>query len=378
MVGPTFRTKMTNSSANRTPLTVAALCDACASGKVNPSDRVHVKRQLEAEGEKRVESFLFDKMFFDALTASFGQNNVTGGWWRQANTRAAPYWIRLVTTDLPWNPVDDAIVRLLSEAREPALRVRWIEEGRQFRAIRLGEAASELTLSDQLTALVDNRRGNYFSRPYQGAGSTRALKAIDAIDKTFGDSEVQALSQSRLLVNCWLAPWANAQPMDIDAICLDSDKLVFLEFKRKYPTQAGLLSLDKIPHMQFAAWLDQFKLRLHNVVLVDPAWEKSLSPLYLLSAKSPARSHARWLGKVIEPDGSVRTVSTSGKDSGMSSGTRDQAAFPVDSYYLIGKGMDAPDLTSLVKDLTELSPATLADLVGARDEARKALGLKPL
>lgn len=361
--------------------TVETVCDAHKKGLLDPTKRGHVLAQLEAEGHKRVESFLFEQIFVQRATAAVGEDNVSVGWffvYGSEREEVPQYWFKLDDPTKGWNYVDDAVVGLLAESNCDATAIEYISEENAFYAQRYdrGRWSEMRSLQDVFGEILGRDRPRGKVRNYGSINKGAQRAAISAVHSVFSDGELQQLSLSRTLVNCYVYPWFAKQPMDLD-LCYSMDgRLRFVEFKRKYPAASGAFGIDERPHGVLSDWLEEAGAPLLHVILCDPLWRKDASPTHLLGSGSATAPHAVWLGAVLDhrafPGDKFRT---SGADSGMLGGNRDQRVIRGEVFRLLGEGLAPDSLARFLKTpetSSELPQASVEMLERERDRARRA------
>lgn len=363
--------------SDRPPRTVVSVCEAHINRKVlDPTDRRHVLAQLEAEGHKRIEAFLFeailDRLIYKCSTKEF----VGLGWSFQYDNANVPrFWFKLLLPGDTWNVCDDKVLRFLVDNRCQIVRVSYdIEQVEFFAEHYTGSEWSQVQpLNSVLSRLTEQNQPSAGPRNYSHINYQAQRRALTAIEKTFTDEELLHLSISRTLVNCYLFPWFAKQPMDIDICYLHDSTLRFVEFKRKYPTRKNTFVIDEHPHATLSDWLTKAQSQLTHIILCDPLWNKNVSPLHLLDVNSQTRPYAKWLGTVL--DKSVFTgqsLKTSGSDSGMFGGQRSQRELSIDAFWDLGAGLDPQRLCSFLNGERNMQNARINDLIDNRDKARKA------
>lgn len=355
------------------PATVAAAC--AAERNTDPSNPRHVLRQLEAEGEKRIESFLFERLLSRMLRFCLSPDQLAEGWVFQLGPDNAPqHWFRLVTHSDRWNAADDEVLRMVLANECSATRVTFAFPTREFFGSRYtGTAwAPPEPLHAVFKSLVSGPRGR--PRNYSDIDRQRQELALKFIEEEFSRDELEQLSLTRRFINCHLVPWFAKQPMDIDACVLGNDALYFIEFKRKYPARNNRFGIDQDPHVRLIRWLEGTHARFLHLILVDPLWEKTKSPIHLLQQDSTSAPFAIWLGAVLDTSAfTADSLHTTGTDSGMTGGRRTQSQFPVHAMHEIGTGLEPRNFCRFLENPDDFSaPATLENLTNARDAARRA------
>jgi hypothetical protein len=198
---------------------------------------------------------------------------------------------------------------------------------------------------------------------------SRKKDAIRFIDYYFSNAELTDLGAGRILVNCYLRPWYDRQPVDTDRVIQTEDGFRLLEFKRKYPARSKTFGIDEHPRGTLIDWLDDAGHPLLHVILVDPLWDKTVSPLHLLTEGSVTRKHAMWIGFELDRNSFTGDgFRTHGRDSGMSGGNRGQREIRAGEAVLLGSGVDPPELCRFLR-----SPSSLftKDLTGRMVEAKR-------
>lgn len=330
--------------------------------------------QLKAEGHKRVEAFLFEKIFHQIITACPGIDGFTSGWLFQENKRTDSFdWFRLVTPTGPWNSLDDSIVEFLMGVKCSVIRVDYDHSEKEFKAIQMGNDNTG-RLEDILFRLLNKRGPEKAPKNYSQIDHKQQTLALDFIGELFADSDLESLSLSRILINCYLFPWYGRQPMDTDAAVATEKDWSFVEFKRKYPAVDGSFGIDMEPHGILADWLEEHERSLLHVILVDPLWNKNESPVHLLTPDSVTAQHAVWLGVELKK-GSYGSgqYTTTGADSGMSGGTRTQRKLSGNALKMLGTGMRPDRICSFLLNPDSIpSSDPLTHLKQERDMARAA------
>lgn len=326
---------------------VATCCAAHRDGKLNPSRRSHVLRQLSAEGHKRVESFIFEKLATRQIVRCLGPARSSTDWLFQRDESDKPsVWFRICSDANPWRKsCDKHVIDFLDAQGCQSVAVSFDGESGTFiaRVWSRPQWGPSRPLDEVLGKLLGRSEPRKSPRNYSYIKRSAQQAALRYIRQTFSDDDLHALSLSRTFVNCFMWPWFGKQPMDIDAAVVTKEGLRFLEFKRKYPTREVQFGIDEKPHGSLIDWLNKAGSPLLHVILVDPIWSKSVSPLHLLRNDSRTAQHAAWLGIVM--DGHVfdkGSYSTQGADSGMFGGTRAQRKIREDVTCLLGTGL-APD-----------------------------------
>lgn len=346
-------------------------CDRFGAGQFDFASREDAASVLKGEGLKRLESFLFEWIFQRCLGKYCPDLPVAHGWSVVSRHKGEPeLWIKLQMADL--NAADQALLAFLDTTDCAVLKVCYCDQTRTFlgawRAGRAWQAERQLgsLLQDKygMPDVVKEPENKYFSR---------AQAALNFLLDKQEPGETRSLVLSRMLINCFIVPYCKVQPMDIDAVVVNgSGDLHFLEFKRKYPSRDGLLSLDELPHVALAKWLLKRGKTLSPLVFCDPLWDKLASPMHLIETND-TRPFAYWLGMHLTPTimASGIRLTTSGADSGMNSGQRHQLGFTVDHYVVIGRSL-RPDALLAFLNHEKLPAANVADLEAARDAARAA------
>lgn len=354
-------------------MTVQSVCNAHKDRRLDPKKRNHVLIQLQGEGHKRVESFLFEQIFARSVVQCLGQTDISFGWFFQYDEKNTPhYWFKLNSSANQWNTCDDVVVTFLSNTGCVIFSINYNDEEREFYAAQYSGSLwqPQQLLTDALMELTGKKAG---VRNNQNIMPEVQRKAIDKINTSFSDAELYHLSLSRLLTNCYLIPWFDRQPMDIDVCCQVNNQIYFLEFKRKYPTRSGTFGIDKHPHISLAEWLIRTGKTLSLIILVDPLWNKDESPLHLLDEESVTAADAAWIGVPLNTSAfSGKTFSTSGQDSGMNPGNRYQPEIRMESFRMLGRGLDiAPDrLNTFLTAPASLPGVTTGELQSMRNTAR--------
>jgi hypothetical protein len=356
-------------------INVQYVCRAQREKKIDPKQRKHVLFQLKAEGHKRVAGFIFEKVFDQIISSCPRTSEYTTGWLFQENDRSKRYdWFRLVTPISPWNSLDERIVDFLLGVQCSVARIDYDYQEKEFTAIQFGLENTNGRLADILALLLKRKTPEKEPKNYGGTDRKQQKLALEFIDTLFTDSELESLSLSRTLINCYMNPWYGKQPMDIDAAITTEQGWSFVEFKRKYPAWDGYFGIDMEPHGNLVDWLDRNGQSLLHVILVDPLWDKHTSPVHLLSLDSVTIQHAIWLGMELNNSSySMGQYTTSGADSGMTGGTRNQKKLSNKSFKILGTGMEPDHICSFF-----LNPASIPtkDPMGLlkqeRDKARKA------
>jgi hypothetical protein len=358
------------------PKSVAKICEAHGEKKVDPRKRKQVLAMLAAEGDKRVESFLFEQIFTQYVVECCGEKNVSSGWWFQLDYRNRPlYWFKLNALNTEWNPADQQVVKFLSAQGCVVVVINFNSKAKGFYARRLlgDQWGEEQELVEVLGQVLGRKSPLTSPREYLEINYGKQQLAIEAIDARLDDAALYYIALSRLLVNCYLYPWFRRQPMDVDACCLLGSQLRFVEFKRKYPTQSGEFGIDKRPHMDLIRWLESIGNPLYHVILCDPLRDKQRSPVHLLDENSRTAEHALWLGTILTAQNlSLRSYQTTGRDSGMLGGVRGQQGIKLEAFWLLGKGMIPIDLCAFIRDPSNLPRADMTVLHAAYEAAVKA------
>lgn len=354
-------------------MTIQFICNAHNARRLDPKKRNHVLAQLQGEGHKRVESFLFEQIFARTAVQSLGQTNVSSGWSFQCDEKNIPhYWFKLNSPANQWNTCDDQVTGFLSNTGCIIFSINYDYEEHKFYATQFSDGIwqPQQLLTDVFKQLTGKKSQ---VRNIRNILPEAQKKAIDKINASFSDAELYQLSLSRLLTNCYLVPWFDRQPMDIDVCCMVNNQIHFLEFKRKYPTRSGTFGIDKYPHVSFAGWLENAGKTLSLIILVDPLWNKDESPLHLLDEVSVTASDAVWIGVPLHASAlSGKTFTTSGQDSGMNPGNRYQPEIRMESFRILGQSMDiAPEsLSTFLTNPASLPPVTTHTLTSIKDAAR--------
>lgn len=356
--------------------TIQSVCEAHATRRVlDPSNRSHVLAQLEAEGHKRVEAFLFEA-HFDRLIAQCTLTTQLGlGWLFQYDSDNRPkYWFKLALSKPTWNTCDDAVLGFLTKNQCKVTRIQYAVEGSEFLAERYDGSQWEVRepINDALANLTGRMQPLTKPRDYSYINKQFQEKAIEMIDKHLSDEECFNLSVTRTFVNCYLYPWFHKQPMDIDACYLQDQELRFIEFKRKYPTRRNTFGIDEHPHATLSDWLEKHQSRLSHIILCDPLWDKYESPLHLLAQDSPTREYATWLGLHLDRNAFTgSTLQTIGSDSGMFGGHRSQREMSIGVFWELGFGLEPQKLCAFLNGSDVLVHAHADELVKRRDQARR-------
>jgi len=114
-------------------------------------------------------------------------------------------------------------------------------------------------------------------------------------------------------------------------------------------------------HGTLIRWLNVTGHKLSNLVLVDPCWNKAISPQLILD--EPTRSHLRWVGAHVSPDlFDPEGLSTEGVDSGMFQQKREQQAVKVSRYVVLGEGFKPKGLKAFLNEAGFLPSASMQSL----------------
>jgi hypothetical protein len=262
-------------------------CLAFRAGQFDPESESDVRRMLRGEGVKRLESFLFELLMQRALTHYCTDMAVSFGWYVLTSL---DLWVRL-ETESPLGPCDHALIALLTSRRCSVLKVRVPADKFGFCGCwHTGQGwGDELDLDELLRNRFGSRRN--VREVDEPVSPDRADALFAQLFPRFRAGELRALALSRLLINCFLSPYARRQPMDLDAVVLNEHGVLrFVEFKRKYPSWEDKFGLDS-GHGELIRWLEVTGHTMSNVILVDPCWNKKISPLHLI--EGPSRSYAR-------------------------------------------------------------------------------------
>jgi hypothetical protein len=347
-------------------INVEYACGGYKRGTLDPQDRRHALAQLRAEGRKRLESFLFEPIFIGFLVNCLGPSNVALNWLFVSDKHNQPqFWFKLMVPERPWNIADDSAVALLSRRKCAVFKIGYDIPSRKFFGFAWADGCwrDRAPIENLLGAALERNEPRQKPRNTRDAGGPAQLAALAEIESRFSDADLFNLSISRTLINCLVAPWFGTQPMDIDAVCMAGGRTCFVEFKRKYPARSGTFGIDESPHGSFIDWLAREMAPLFHVILCDPLWNKSVSPVHLLESGSRTAAHALWLGAALDATAFTgRRFSTSGHDSGMYAGNRSQREIRLAAFRLLSKGMEAPDLLTFLQNPCDLPTTTALDL----------------
>ena len=346
-------------------------CYRFRNGKLNPDSEDDVRLLLRGEGIKRLESFVFELLMQRALEHYCGHMPIAYGWYvLPLDGIEAALWIRM-ETESPLGRCDDVLLGLLRDRGSSILKVRLSPHGVGFTGSWYVEGAWEK--EQDLDVLLRDRFGarGAVSQP-KPASADRAEEVFDALLPRMREAERRTLALSRLLINCFIAPYTRSQPMDLDAVVLnDEGRLKFVEFKRKYPAGNMTFGVDVQPHAALIRWLHISGHRLSNVVLADPCWNKDISPLHLL--EGPAKQYVRWVGAHLDPTCfEKKKLATTGADSGMFHFDRSQEAVRVGHYVDLGQSFAPSRLGAFLNDDETLPFTSARSLKQAKDEASAA------
>lgn len=204
--------------------TVRVICAAFADGRLDPLRRSHVLAQLEAEGDRRVESFLFEHWLEELLRPLVDEERASLGWVFQPDGDSPRYWFRLLDASRPWNNCDENLADYLLSRRCEVLRVRYRRGEDSFVAVDVGKgSAAEQPLASLLREITGQPSPVSEPRDYASVNPARRDPAIAQVDSRFSDADLASLAISRLFTNCCLYPWFARQPMDIDAAFVRED-----------------------------------------------------------------------------------------------------------------------------------------------------------
>lgn len=356
--------------------TISEICNEHRRGLFDPRNREQVRRQLRAEGLKRIEAFPFERLFWRKLRDQYCSNRVTTGWSVHFDDTGSPdTWYRLLNDGEQPNAADATIARWVQALGRKVVYVTYEFGIRGF----VGRTKSGTDWVEPLrtevpsifSALGCPVRGRPRDwTPLTEENFARFEEAVDSILANFTDFELTALSISRLWMNCDLASAYNKQPMDLDACYVSPEgHIKILEFKRKYPTQAGTFGLDQEPHKMLADWL----LRtpgaqpLLHVILCGPVWSDKESPLPLLDTSKEQFQYSLWAGIEIKRESFTgRTFKTTGRKSGSRSGDRIQHELLMSDFKFVGK-QDQVDLCGFIEDPVSLPSVSMSDFRSRRD-----------
>jgi hypothetical protein len=354
-------------------------CTAHRNKKIDVTLRKHVLFQLTAEGHKRLEAFLFEKIFKQLVAKFLDETDFTSGWLFQINSRTNNYdWFRLVTPDAEWKELDNQIADFLLDGGCQVVRIDYDYTNREFIGTRVDNTTTQ---SDKLDSILASMLHTTSMRKepanYKYINARQQELALKFIDMQLTYSELESLSLSRTLVNCYLYPWYGKQPMDIDAVIVTQQGFRFVEFKRKYPAADGSFGIDEDPHGKLADWLEKRGRSLLHIILVDPLWNKDISPTHLLSVDSKTAEHIVWLGIEL-----VKTVFTTGMyftygaDSGMTGGNRSQRRINNDAFKVVCTTLKPIEIQGFLvnpNSIKSVNPSNL--LMQKRDSGRKVYNI---
>lgn len=350
---------------------VKYVCERFSKGNIDLKNKEHVGTMLRAEGQKRVESFLFEKIFIDKIEDGL---NPSTGWIFQYPDDEPDHWFRLVTEENPWGRgCDRELLDFLEGVGKEVVRVSPVEGGFTGQVKTKNGWSQEDRLRSILQSVTGWRRAKGSPRNYRHIDHSRNKAATHKILSSFTSSELENLGASRNLINCFLTPWYNLQPMDIDAAVETDDGLRFVEFKRKYPARKGTFGIDEDPHGMLIDWLYRHDMPLLHVLLVDPLWDKDESPLHLLRDESSTSPLACWLGLQFDPGTFVKGggFQTYGSDSGMTGGQRSQREIERDQTVFLGEGLSGGRLNDFLYNPEGWEGENVVDyLKDLRDQAR--------
>lgn len=354
-------------------MTFDRICTGHKSKTLNSFDRRHVLLQLQAENHKRLESFVFEQIFVQSLQEDLGTSSMAVGWiFLSSREINPPRWFKVMHSGDHWTKCDSEMLEFLRLNGASVTRIIYDDQTAEFNASRW--QGTDWGAMQPLVSELTDVPGTPKRRIRNMSGDVNRRKAaIREIDSRFSDDQLCHLSTTRILLNCYLAPWFGTQPMDIDVCCLIDQRIVFLEFKRKYPARSQQFGIDVYPHGTLINWLEKAGNSLVYVVLVDPLWKKDISPLHLVSPQSSTAPFAVWLATQLRPaDLTGKELSTSGSDSGMFGGERSQNGLAVEGFREVGRNLQPDNLCQFVRDPDQLRHTNWERLVDLRDQAKHA------
>jgi hypothetical protein len=324
---------------------------------------------LECEGTKRIEGFIFEKIFVAALeeVVDDGIHDISQGWsyvrngWSSDDLKRT--WFRLITPNNPTNHADREMLSFLDDIPDQKVVFVYLDEQNVVTAsMRISRRKwttpmpiERLFIKMKLTPNVRPVReiwdGADHSKDYDRSDAARAT-AISSLFENFSDDEMHGLMIERLFMNGILSLWFGRLPIDIDAIGIVNSKIEFFETKRINPNNREntlRMSYRVLDDLMFLQSIDRIQ---HMLCYVDPIWNKRKSPLPIL--KQPLSDYSKWvycrlsLDKMTASALSDIPEGSRGFNEGAGGGESQKRCTPWDICFLVGTGRRMPVLREML------------------------------